>query len=40
MQIKPANTTGWQQVRFTFIAGGKTSRFQVDNFLVDPRMRY
>ncbi len=39
MNIQPYKTTGWQQVRFTFVAGGKTSRFQVDDFWVDPRMR-
>ena len=32
----PANL-GWQQVRFTFYAGGRDSIFQVDNFWVDPR---
>jgi hypothetical protein len=31
---------GWQQVRFTFVAGGTTSRFQADDFWVDPRSRY
>lgn len=29
---------GWQQVRFTFIAGGNTSRFQVNDFWVDPHI--
>jgi hypothetical protein len=29
--------TGWQQVRFTLLAGGRNSTFQVDNFWVDPR---
>jgi hypothetical protein len=37
VQVQPIATTGWQQVRFTFLAGGKTSRFQVDDFLVDPK---
>ena len=39
MNVQPSNTVGWQQVRFTFIAGGNTSRFQVNDFWVDPRMR-
>jgi hypothetical protein len=37
MNVQPANTPGWQQVRFTFVAGGTTSHFQVDDFWVDPR---
>lgn len=37
MNIQPASVAGWQQVRFTFFAGGSTSRFQVDEFWVDPR---
>jgi hypothetical protein len=39
MNIKPSNTPGWQQARFTFVAGGTKSRFQVDDFWVDPKMR-
>jgi hypothetical protein len=39
MNVQPSNAFGWQQVRFTFIAGGNTSRFQVNDFWVDPRMR-
>jgi hypothetical protein len=39
MNVQPSNTFGWQQVRFTFIAGGNASRFQVNDFWVDPRMR-
>jgi hypothetical protein len=39
MNVQPSNTPGWQQVRFTFIAGGNTSRFEVNDFWVDPRMR-
>ncbi len=38
MNVQPAGTPGWQQVRFTFVAGGSSSRFQADNFWVDPRM--
>lgn len=40
VNVQPSNTAGWQLVRFTFVAGGKTSDFQVSNFWVDPRMRY
>jgi hypothetical protein len=39
LNIKPSNTPGWQQARFTFVAGGSNSRFQVDDFWVDPKMR-
>ena len=39
MNISPDSTPGWQQVRFTFLAGGTTSRFQENDFWVDPRMR-
>jgi hypothetical protein len=39
MNIHPDKLTGWQQVRFTFLAGGRDSDFQVDDFWVDPRMR-
>jgi hypothetical protein len=40
MNIQPGSAAGWQQVRFTFVAGGNTSRFQVDNFWVDPRLSH
>ena len=40
MNVQPLNTTGWQQVRFTFVSGGTTSRFQVDDFWVDPRAHW
>jgi hypothetical protein len=39
MNVQPGKAPGWQQVRFTFVAGGNTSRFQVNDFWVDPRMR-
>ena len=39
MNVMPDNVAGWQQVRFTFLAGGNTSRFQVNDFWIDPRMR-
>jgi hypothetical protein len=29
--------TGWQQVRFTLVAGSRNSTSQIDNFWVDPR---
>ena len=37
VNVQPSNTPGWQLVRFTFVAGGKTSDFQIYNFYVDPR---
>jgi hypothetical protein len=37
VNVQPSNTSGWQPVRFTLEAGGKTSDFQVYNFYVDPR---
>jgi hypothetical protein len=39
MAVTPSVDPGWQQVRFTFLAGGdpKKSRYQVDDFRVDPR---
>jgi hypothetical protein len=39
MNVQPSSVSGWQPVRFTFIAGGSTSRFQVNDFWVDPRLR-
>jgi len=32
----PAKDAGWQVVRFTLVAGGKKSDFQLYNFYVDP----
>jgi hypothetical protein len=40
MNLQPTKTSGWQQVRFVLVAGGKDSRFQVDDFWVDPRVRF
>ena len=37
LNLQPAGTSGWQQVRVTFFAGGTNSRFQVDDFWIDPR---
>jgi hypothetical protein len=40
VDVKPyKDVDGWQTVRFTLEAGGKTSRFQVRDLYVDPRMR-
>jgi hypothetical protein len=39
MNLQPSSSPGWQQVRFTFLAGGSKSRFQVNDFWVDPKMR-
>lgn len=38
VNLQPSGASGWQLVRFTFIPGGTTSRFQVYNFYVDPHM--
>ncbi len=35
--VHPGNQTGWQLAQFVFVAGGKTSDFQVYDFYVDPR---
>jgi hypothetical protein len=40
MNVQPLKTSGWQQVRFTFVAGGTTSHFQADDFWVDPRAHW
>jgi hypothetical protein len=37
VNVQPSNVPGWQPVRFTLEAGGKTSDFQVYDFYVDPR---
>ncbi len=37
LSLKPAKGPGWQQIRVSFIGGGKESRFQVDDFWIDPR---
>jgi hypothetical protein len=39
INLQPSKSPGWQQVRFTFLAGGTKSRFQVNDFWVDPKMR-
>lgn len=40
MNVMPDKASGWQQVRFTFLAGGSKSRFQVNDFWIDPRMKF
>jgi hypothetical protein len=40
MNVQPSGVAGWQQVRFTFVAGGTNSHFQADDFWVDPRARW
>jgi hypothetical protein len=39
LNIQPNGHPGWQQARFTVVAGGTDSHFQVDDFWVDPKMR-
>jgi hypothetical protein len=39
LNIQPSSTPGWQQARFTLVAGGTKSRFQVDELWVDPKLR-
>jgi hypothetical protein len=40
VNLQPTKTSGWQQVRYILVPGGRASRFQVDDFWVDPRMKY
>ncbi len=37
MNLKSEKKTGWQQIRVTFTARGKTSRSQLDDVWIDPR---
>jgi hypothetical protein len=39
VNVQPAGGTNWQPVRFTFVAGGKTSDFQLYDFYVDPHCK-
>src|SRR4051794_18910260 len=39
INLQPSGAGGWQIVRFTYVAGGTKSRFQIDDVWVDPRMR-
>ena len=36
VSLQPADVSGWQLVRFTFVAGGTASEFQLYNFYIDP----
>jgi len=40
VNIQPSSTVGWQPMRITLTAGGKTSDFQVYDLYVDPRMSH
>jgi hypothetical protein len=40
MHIQPGSGAGWQQVRFTFLSSATTGTVQVDDFWVDPRLRF
>lgn len=40
VNLQPTKTSGWQQVRYILVPGGRSSRFEVDDFWVDPRVRY
>lgn len=39
VNLQPYSVSGWQLVTFTFVAGGTTSRFQISDVWVDPKMR-
>jgi hypothetical protein len=36
--VQPSSQAGWQLAQFVFVAGGKTSEFEIYDFYVDPRM--
>ncbi|MFL5831994.1 MAG: hypothetical protein ACJ76X_18915 [Solirubrobacteraceae bacterium] len=38
VKIQPNSVAGWQPMRISLIAGGKTSEFQLYNLYIDPRM--
>ena len=38
VNVQPANTTGWQLVRFTLLPAGIKTDYQIYNFWLDPRM--
>jgi len=40
VNLQPPNVSGWQQVRFTLVPGGKSSDFQITEFWVDPFARH
>lgn len=37
LNLRPANTTGWQEVHFAFTATGKNTDYQIYNLYLDPR---
>jgi hypothetical protein len=39
VNVQPDKASGWQPVRFTFVAGGHTSDFQLYDLYVDPHCR-
>jgi hypothetical protein len=39
VNLQPTHLTGWQPVQMTFIAGGKTSDFEIYDAELDPRMK-
>jgi hypothetical protein len=39
VNVQPNGAQGWQLARFTLVAGGKTSDFQLYDFYVDPHCR-
>jgi hypothetical protein len=39
INLQPNSAPGWQLARFTFVPGGKTSRFQLYDFWTDPYSR-
>jgi hypothetical protein len=40
VNLQPYSVSGWQLARFTLVPGGKSSRFQVYDFWVDPFARH
>jgi hypothetical protein len=40
VNVQPNGTSGWQPVRFTLVAGGSTSHFQVYDLYIDPHCRF
>ena len=40
INLQPLGVSGWQLVKFTFIPGGKTSRFQIYDIWADPFARH
>jgi hypothetical protein len=38
LKLPTGNLVGWNVARFTFVAAGKSSKSQIYNFYVDPRM--